>query len=129
VTVVNVFDSNDTDNLDLLSRPDLGVTFTKLHCWRLTQYSKCVFMDADTLVKSTRRSCNIGLALLGIGLPPPHEPPNIAGRWAPNQFSTLSAIVRYVDGNCYLFDAVYCMLFLLCDNNNNNNNNSLNSLY
>jgi len=50
VSVVNVFDSNDTDNLELLSRPELGVTFTKLHCWRLTQFSKCVFMDADTLV-------------------------------------------------------------------------------
>ena len=52
VTVVNVFDSNDADNLELLSRPDLGVTFTKLHCWRLTQFSKCVFMDADTLASS-----------------------------------------------------------------------------
>jgi len=50
VTVVNVHDSNDADNLELLSRPELGVTFTKLHCWRLTQFTKCVFMDADTLV-------------------------------------------------------------------------------
>jgi len=49
--VVNVFDSNDSDNLELLSRPELGVTFTKLHCWRLTQFTKCVFMDADTLVR------------------------------------------------------------------------------
>jgi len=50
ITEVNVLDSRDTANLDLLTRPDLGVTFTKLHCWRLTQFSKCVFMDADTLV-------------------------------------------------------------------------------
>jgi len=50
VTTVNVLDSEDTVNLELLSRPELGVTFTKLHCWRLTQYSKCVFLDADTLV-------------------------------------------------------------------------------
>jgi glycogenin glucosyltransferase len=50
VTVVDVLNSNDTVNLALLTRPDLGVTFTKLHCWRLTQYSKCVFLDADTLV-------------------------------------------------------------------------------
>lgn len=50
VSEVNVFDSNDTVNLDLLTRPDLGVTFTKLHCWRLTQFKKCVFLDADTLV-------------------------------------------------------------------------------
>lgn len=50
VVTVNVLDSNDETNLALLTRPDLGVTFTKLHCWRLTQYSKCVFLDADTLV-------------------------------------------------------------------------------
>jgi len=52
VTVVDVLDSQDTVNLELLSRPELGVTFTKLHCWRLTQYSKCVFLDADTLVRN-----------------------------------------------------------------------------
>merc|ERR1719187_114284 len=50
IKVVDVLDSGDTANLALLNRPDLGVTFTKLQCWRLTQYSKCVFMDADTLV-------------------------------------------------------------------------------
>ncbi|CAI4227015.1 unnamed protein product [Auanema sp. JU1783] len=50
VTVVDVLNSNDQVNLTLIGRPDLGVTFTKLHCWKLTQYSKCVFLDADTLV-------------------------------------------------------------------------------
>ena len=50
VIEVNVLDSHDTENLALIGRPDLGVTFTKLHCWRLTQYTKCVFLDADTLV-------------------------------------------------------------------------------
>ncbi|VDN13151.1 unnamed protein product [Dibothriocephalus latus] len=50
VELVDVLDSKDELNLALLSRPDLGVTFTKLHCWRLTQYSKAVFLDADTLV-------------------------------------------------------------------------------
>ncbi|XP_071085670.1 glycogenin-1-like isoform X3 [Haliotis cracherodii] len=50
VNEVNVFDSNDAVNLQLLGRPDLSCTLTKLHCWRLTQYDKCVFMDADTLV-------------------------------------------------------------------------------
>lgn len=34
----------------MIGRPDLGVTFTKLHCWRLTQYTKAVFLDADTMV-------------------------------------------------------------------------------
>lgn len=52
VYVVNVMDSGDAAHLALMKRPDLGVTFTKLHCWTLTQYSKCVFMDADTLVRN-----------------------------------------------------------------------------
>jgi glycogenin glucosyltransferase len=47
---VNAMDSRDTCNLQLLARPDLGVTFTKLHCWRLTHFTKGVFMDADTMV-------------------------------------------------------------------------------
>lgn len=50
VEIVDVLDSKDVVNLTLLARPDLGVTFTKLHCWRLTQYQKAVFLDADTLV-------------------------------------------------------------------------------
>ena len=47
---VALLDSLDPENLALLERPELGVTFTKLHCWKLTKYSKCVFLDADTLV-------------------------------------------------------------------------------
>nr|XP_023027802.1 flocculation protein FLO11-like isoform X1 [Leptinotarsa decemlineata] len=50
VQEVNLLDSRDEENLRLLKRPELGVTFTKLHCWRLTQFDKCVFLDADTLV-------------------------------------------------------------------------------
>ena len=50
LTVVDVLDSEDTERLALLTRPELGVTFSKLHVWRLTQYSKCVYLDADTLV-------------------------------------------------------------------------------
>uniref|UniRef100_A0A7G3ANT1 glycogenin glucosyltransferase n=1 Tax=Lutzomyia longipalpis TaxID=7200 RepID=A0A7G3ANT1_LUTLO len=50
VKEVNVLDSRDSANLALLARPELGVTFTKLHCWNLTQFEKCVFLDADTLV-------------------------------------------------------------------------------
>lgn len=52
VRLVDVLDSGDTAHLAMMKRPDLGVTFTKLHCWTLTHYSKCVFMDADTLVSS-----------------------------------------------------------------------------
>jgi len=57
-TLVDVFDhvvsvqelhSNDAKNLQLLNRPELGVTFTKIHVFNLTQYQKCVYLDADTL--------------------------------------------------------------------------------
>lgn len=47
---VEEMNSNDKANLALLGRPELGVTFTKINAWSLTQYTKCVFMDADTLV-------------------------------------------------------------------------------
>lgn len=50
VKVVDVLDSKDQSHLALMCRPELGVTFTKLHCWTLTEYEKCVFLDADTLV-------------------------------------------------------------------------------
>lgn len=50
VEEVDVLDSKDAAHLALLARPELGITFTKLHCWRLLQYEKCVFLDADTLV-------------------------------------------------------------------------------
>lgn len=48
--MVDELNSNDDEHLNLLSRPELGVTFTKLNCWLLTQFSKCVFLDADCLV-------------------------------------------------------------------------------
>ncbi|XP_036397254.1 glycogenin-2 isoform X2 [Megalops cyprinoides] len=50
VKEVDVLRSLDHAHLKAMGRPELGVTLTKLHCWTLTQYSKCVFLDADTLV-------------------------------------------------------------------------------
>ncbi|KAM9327542.1 glycogenin-2 isoform 2-T2 [Pholidichthys leucotaenia] len=50
VILVDPMDSDDRLHLSLLGRPELGITFTKIHCWTLTQYSKCVFLDADILV-------------------------------------------------------------------------------
>lgn len=47
---IEELDSRDYEHLQLLNRPELGVTFTKLHAWRLTRFEKCVFLDADTLV-------------------------------------------------------------------------------
>lgn len=52
VIVVDVLDSRDATHLALLQRPELGITFTKIHCWGLTQFEKCVFLDADTLVSN-----------------------------------------------------------------------------
>ncbi|GAA5880750.1 hypothetical protein JCM16303_004337 [Sporobolomyces ruberrimus] len=37
-------------NLDLLGRRDLAASLTKLHAFRLSQYEKIIFLDADTLV-------------------------------------------------------------------------------
>ena len=50
VVVVDELDSNDEEHLQLLSRPELGITFTKINCWLLQQYSKCVFLDSDCVV-------------------------------------------------------------------------------
>eukprot|EP00088_Acartia_fossae_P034971 TRINITY_DN35968_c0_g1_i1.p1 TRINITY_DN35968_c0_g1~~TRINITY_DN35968_c0_g1_i1.p1 ORF type:complete len:330 (-),score=98.77 TRINITY_DN35968_c0_g1_i1:325-1314(-) len=50
VVSVEELDSNDAANLKLLDRTELGITFTKIRCWALTQFTKCVFLDADVLV-------------------------------------------------------------------------------
>ncbi|ORX93885.1 protein GYG-1, isoform c [Basidiobolus meristosporus CBS 931.73] len=49
LVLVDPIDSQDAKNLKVLGRGELGITFTKLHTWRLTQYRKVVFLDADTL--------------------------------------------------------------------------------
>ncbi|CAF1196369.1 unnamed protein product [Adineta steineri] len=50
IVVVEELNSHDEEHLRLLSRPELGVTFTKINCWLLEKYSKCVFLDADVVV-------------------------------------------------------------------------------
>lgn len=47
---ITALDSNDEERLAILARPELGCTFTKLRAWTLTQFNKCVFLDADTMV-------------------------------------------------------------------------------
>lgn len=64
VQEVNVLDSKDEANLALLARPELGITFTKLHCWRLTQYEKCVFIDADALVCNVKFYLNYNIFIV-----------------------------------------------------------------
>ena len=50
VLEIGLLDSRDVARLDLIGRPELGVTFSKLHVWELVQFNTCVFLDADTLV-------------------------------------------------------------------------------
>lgn len=42
--------SSSLENLALLGRPELAVTFTKIMVWSLVQFEKVVFLDADMLV-------------------------------------------------------------------------------
>lgn len=53
VLSVRSLGTQGTTKLALLEQPDIGVSFTKLHAWRLTQFSKCVFMDAGMVVVQT----------------------------------------------------------------------------
>ncbi|KAF4119676.1 Glycosyl transferase family 8 [Geosmithia morbida] len=39
-------------NLELIGRPDLHTTLTKLNLWTLDQYERVLYLDADTLVLS-----------------------------------------------------------------------------
>ena len=51
---VGEWQSNDADRLALMKRPELGVTFSKLNVWKLTQYKKVcnIFvMPPDATVK------------------------------------------------------------------------------
>ncbi len=52
IKTVEEMNTGDEESLTLIKRPELGVTLSKIHVWRLEQYTKCVFLDADTLVLS-----------------------------------------------------------------------------
>ena len=49
--VVNVsqLESSDNEMLVLLKRPELSVTYSKLNVWKLTDYQKIAFLDADMM--------------------------------------------------------------------------------
>ncbi|KAJ8084394.1 glycogenin glucosyltransferase [Marasmius tenuissimus] len=49
VVGVETITQEDDRGLQLLGRPDLHTVLTKLHVFRLTQYSKIIFLDADVL--------------------------------------------------------------------------------
>ncbi|KAI0652022.1 hypothetical protein C8Q79DRAFT_899590 [Trametes meyenii] len=46
---VEIIEQEDPRGLQLLGRPDLSHVLTKLHVFRLGQYSKIIFLDADVL--------------------------------------------------------------------------------
>ncbi|KAI0319779.1 hypothetical protein OF83DRAFT_1169921 [Amylostereum chailletii] len=46
---VEIIEHDNTRGLTLLGRPDLTAVLTKLHVFRLTQYQKIIFLDADIL--------------------------------------------------------------------------------
>ncbi|TFK36953.1 hypothetical protein BDQ12DRAFT_686149 [Crucibulum laeve] len=46
---VEILEHENERGLRLLGRPDLTTVLTKLHIFRLTQYSKVIFLDADVL--------------------------------------------------------------------------------
>ncbi|RPD55899.1 hypothetical protein L227DRAFT_579376 [Lentinus tigrinus ALCF2SS1-6] len=46
---VEIIEQDDDKGLQLLGRPDLNLVLTKLHIFRLTQYAKLIFLDADVL--------------------------------------------------------------------------------
>lgn len=50
VISVDVISSSSIDELNLLGRQDLSGTITKIHIWRLVQYQKVIYVDADTLI-------------------------------------------------------------------------------
>ena len=41
--------TSNSSNLQLLGRPDLALTLTKINLWQLVQFRKCVYVDADVL--------------------------------------------------------------------------------
>ncbi|KAF9478030.1 hypothetical protein BDN70DRAFT_933730 [Pholiota conissans] len=49
VVAVEILEQANNHGLKLLGRPDLTTVLTKLHVFRLTQYQKIIFLDADVL--------------------------------------------------------------------------------
>ena len=49
VVGVEILEQDNNHGLLLLGRPDLSSVLTKLHVFRLTQFSKIIFLDADVL--------------------------------------------------------------------------------
>ena len=46
---VHPFSNGSPENLLLMNRPDLAMSFTKIELWRQLQYSRIVYMDCDVV--------------------------------------------------------------------------------
>jgi hypothetical protein len=82
-------DSNDDHHLRLLARPELGVTFTKIAAWLLTDYEKCVAGLASLKLASSVL-LNRGILRFSIGLAHHLRSSNIdrsMSRWIVLEFS------------------------------------------
>jgi len=49
IITIDVMNSNEVQTLNRMGRAELGVTWTKLNAWKLTEYAKMIFMDADMI--------------------------------------------------------------------------------
>ncbi|OLN85018.1 Glycogenin-1-like protein 2 [Colletotrichum chlorophyti] len=52
VIPVSTMTAVSTANLNIIGRPDLHATMTKIHLWSLTQFRRVLYLDSDTLVLS-----------------------------------------------------------------------------
>lgn len=50
IVVIKPQQSREDRYLHLHIRPDLEAAYAKLYCWKLIEFTKCVFLDADTIV-------------------------------------------------------------------------------
>ncbi|KAG5452300.1 Glycogenin-1 [Clonorchis sinensis] len=50
VIEVQEIENPDRSYVERFGRSELLITFTKIRCWSLVQFEKCVYLDADTIV-------------------------------------------------------------------------------
>lgn len=50
VQPINSLEPSGSTKLALLEQPELGINYSKLLVWRLTQFDKCIYISPDTLV-------------------------------------------------------------------------------
>jgi glycogenin len=104
-------------NLRLLDRPDLALTLTKINVWRLTQFRKCVYVDADVLALRAPDelfSLDVDFAVHSF-YPKSHikAAPDVG--WPDIFNSVIPALDDFLISGCILIQAKYG--YLLCSQN------------